>query len=562
VIFRSLLKRIPMACRGKAPRFVLCLLFVTPLFVTLENVPLAVAVAANSPTQPTFDVPTGWTATLVGSISTTTPNEASKFDLSFTGTEGSCGPDPSLLVPGIVTCNSAVGSTISGSLTGLFFDCADNTYTQIEPVTQGGVVFMTAPDPNDPQVDFGQVQDVSANTGVYTTPQCPANQNSLGLDIQSNNPSDCSSFTLSPSTTIASGSCAGTDLAGENYSFTFTISVSYCGSAPATALAVRAAATASGGDSVDFKPVRNLDTPSKMPDRIPPNPGHETDVPIHVNLPSCSDSSVVISSQGQPSDGTVLINGAKTFTLPPVRGTYTLNLKIRGVTQTEIGRGPHLKLIATEIPKNGGVRTVIGQSKPFVVSAIPINVKGKQIGIATGEWRGFTVQITWGSDSGKVSDLNGVVMNELTDAVLAPPNFPMLARADFIPATTFSPDVHVIRTSFVPAINDTFVIVQQLFMFVDMRSFPPTSAIHPDRNDIAAIDQSGFVISAAAAADPDGHGSNGRTIETTMFSSPVTVKGALIYSMAPLTLSAGPGFTIPAPGITVTQDLGSGRVEH
>jgi hypothetical protein len=525
--------------------------------------PAASAEPANPAPLATFNVPTSWTATVVGSISTTTPNEASKFDLLYTGTEGSCGPDPSLLVPGIVTCNSAVGSTVSGTLTGLFFDCADNTYTVTKPVSQGGVVFMTAPDPHDPQVDFGQVQTVGANTDVYTTPECPTNKNSLGFTIDTTNPSDCSSFTLSPLTPAVSGSCGGTDFLGEKYSFTFKISVSYCGSTPPTALAVRAASAAAGGDSVIFDPVRNSDTPAGMPDRIPPRV--VTKVKLVANL-TCPDAKVVISSKGGPKDGKVLINGQKTFTLPHNSGKFPVTLEVKGAVangvaqETAVDEGAHLRLVATEICGVCGPGQVIGQSEPFAVSAIPINPVFTYLGPETGPWRGMAVKFTWFSDSGKQwrQDLNGASIGELIQDVKGPSS----GVADkMYPANDFAlEDENATATSYILFQElGTFTIADQVLIFVDQRAFPSNDMSHPDVQYIFAVKNSGYVITQAKEGDIDLPG-HPLVVVSDRVGKALNILGKVDWLPAGLKRASQAGATDPAQDFKLIQDFRTGHV--
>jgi hypothetical protein len=345
------------------------------------------------------------------------------------------------------------------------------------------------------------------------------------------------------------------DVGPINSAETIQVVTGPCLPPPGAFVSTSATRAAGQSDSVAFAPVRNDDTPVGMPDRIPPRPKHETNVNISVNLASCSSAKVKITAQGTVGDGEVLINGMKAFTLPR-RGTYSVTLSIRGVAMTDEGRGPHLVLVAKEISPSGGTQT-IGQSNPFVVSAIPRKFSDKLVGPVDGAQRGMIVQDSWKSDSGDPMDLNGTIMSELVQHL----NGDLGKVSGFLPGNFFGVDTHAIGVNRIPQTEGVFAVSDQAECFVDLRSFPPTDHVHPDPADIFPMTNSGYTITRSVQADPDGLGLDALTVTTSKVGASVTVGVELEWANASLSVSSGPGATDPAPGIFVTQDLGSGNVE-
>jgi hypothetical protein len=181
------------------------------------------AVPANPPpTSP--EVPIDWVAHLHGSETPDGSFGTTSINVSIADGPGSCVPG---YVSGSVFCSDMTsGAVSSGTLTGPFTDCNNNTYTATEPALTGNnnyLNFLTSPVAGYPE---GQVGEIDAASAQYTT-ECPdGSVVTNGLVFSAiTSPSDCTPFTLSPSKDTASGSCSGN--AGGPYSFTFTISATY-----------------------------------------------------------------------------------------------------------------------------------------------------------------------------------------------------------------------------------------------------------------------------------------------------------------------------------------------
>ena len=119
--------------------------------------------------------------------------------------------------------------------------------------------------------------------------------------------------------------------------------------------------------TVASPPVRNADTPKGMPDRIPPRTA--TTIQVQANIPTCRV--IVVSADGPSDAGTARIGGQKTFTLPAVTNT-SVPLSVTGDTQTDVGVGAKLLVVATDITDSAHP-TPIATSHSFAVSAIPVN---------------------------------------------------------------------------------------------------------------------------------------------------------------------------------------------
>jgi hypothetical protein len=377
---------------------------------------------------------------------------------------------------------------------------------------------------------------------------------SQGFAVGTLPPAQTESFTDNPTgPTTVSGSFSWTDTNGRHYSESWTLDGPPCG-VPSASSAMGRELAALGGDTVIFDAVRNRDTPPGMPDRIPPRVS--TPIKITVDLETCKDATVIITSKGHTGDGTVLIEGAKRVLLTR-RGHYDLNYKIKGVDMTDIGRGPHLNLIAIEVDNKTGKRTQIGETfRPFAVTAIPVNFFDRLIDrIPNPHLRGIQVQDSWQSDSTKPEDLNGVVMSELVDEVQG---HPLIKQSEFLPADHFTVDEHRIGLKYIPETPGIFTIVDQVSCFADLRAFPPTSHTHPNPADIFSMKNSGYLIRQAVVDDPI---HDDLAVTTEKFGRDETVTSILPGYHAPITCSSDPGFTSPIPGIALTQDRATGDVE-
>ena len=202
------------------------------LAVCLVVLPIAIAVGSPQPVQASAAVPANppstspavpvdWVAHLHGSQTPDGGGGTTSFNVSIADGPGSC---VSGSVSGSVLCEDVTsGAVSSGTLTGPFTDCNNNTYTATEPALTGRnnyLNFLTSPVAGYPE---GQVGEVDVGSAEYKT-DCPDGlvvTNALEFGAITS-PSDCTPFTLSPSKDTASGSCSGN--AGGPYSFTFTIS--------------------------------------------------------------------------------------------------------------------------------------------------------------------------------------------------------------------------------------------------------------------------------------------------------------------------------------------------
>src|SRR5215469_11539694 len=107
-----------------------------------------------------------------------------------------------------------------------------------------------------------------------------------------------------------------------------------------------------------------------MPNRIPPRVETKITLTLDKPIPACQTVSLAVD--GGSNDGTVLIDGQSSYTLPT--GTSHPQVTLTAPTpqdMTAIGAGAHLVLTATDETNPSGP-VVIAQSQPFAVSAIPI----------------------------------------------------------------------------------------------------------------------------------------------------------------------------------------------
>jgi hypothetical protein len=445
--------------------------------------------------------------------------------MSFADDQGSCVPDGAS-----VFCSTVTSEAVSsGTLTGPFTDCNNNTYTATEPALgkrNNYLEFLTAPLAGYP---LGQVGEIDALTAHYVT-DCPGGvviDNALSAGSITG-PSDCTPFTLSPSATTASGSCAGQD-----YSFTFTISAIY-------------------GCSVSFpKPIRNEDTPRGMNDRIPPK--KETIITIKVQLASTCKQ-VYLRSQGRPQDGSIKIDGSyKEHLKAPFNGS--LNIKVKGVNQTRIGRGAHLTLIAEDDSQSPPV--VIAHSKPFAVSAIPVSVSESfiqgltlvTINGVTVPGRGMEVLVKWSADAnGDLTTLNGVCTGELLSYSKVRVLTTGLDRVD--PIKGFTTDVHFLDLSLLRSSPDGLVDSEkQVMVFIDQRADPtahPTSCARPESRKVFGVPASGYHITFTLSHQTPNH----RILTVKKSGVAETVLAEIDETGVRVRATSGAGKTDPLTGIT------------
>lgn len=145
--------------------------------------------------------------------------------------------------------------------------------------------------------------------------------------------------------------------------------------------------------------IRAASSPAAMADRIPPR------VDTAVAVAITGSGPVEISVQGSGGgNGSLTLNGAATANL-----AASGNINLRGIDQTDVGKGGNLKLVA----KLAG--TKLAESAGFSVSSIPQNYTDTFVSLMTGASRGFVVQDGWSSDSGTFADLDQTEISELVE---------------------------------------------------------------------------------------------------------------------------------------------------
>ncbi|HEX6393014.1 MAG TPA: hypothetical protein VFZ97_06200 [Acidimicrobiales bacterium] len=266
--------------------------------------------------------------------------------------------------------------------------------------------------------------------------------------------------------------------------------------------------------------VRGTASPAAMADRIPPRV--DTTVTVVVNGLNAQDPPIILSIVGGAGDGTATIDGGGTRILA-ANGTFMPNL--RGVTQTEAGRGPKLILIASQ----GGSRCAM--TPPFAVSAIPLNYTESFDSLVTGTRRGIVVQDGWSSDSGNIADLDQCDISEEVQPISGTGCFGVgpSDTSGYLPGNSPSKDTHSTGTAILTSTGTR--VVNQTCKFRDKRSIS---------TDIP-MTNSGYTVTRTVIAKAGG----GFQITTTKQGANVTANGT----------TSNAGATTPAGGITRTQDV-------
>jgi hypothetical protein len=157
--------------------------------------------------------------------------------------------------------------------------------------------------------------------------------------------------------------------------------------------------------------IRSISTPTSARNRIPPRV--DTDVVVGVanwHAPLLPISLSISGSGG--GNGTATINGGAKSDV-----TSNTTVKLKGVTQTDVGKAGNLRLVADW----GGTR--LASSNGFSVSAIPQNWTTAFSSLLTGPNRGFVVQDGWESDSGTFADLDKTEISESVEVTEATGTF-------------------------------------------------------------------------------------------------------------------------------------------
>jgi hypothetical protein len=204
--------------------------------------------------------------------------------------------------------------------------------------------------------------------------------------------------------------------------------------------------------------VRAASSPKAMADRIPPR----VDTPVHVGVSGVKtgDPGVELSIEGTGGgNGTATIDGAPTKTV-----TTAGEVNLRGVVQTDAGKGGNLKLVA----KQGS--TVLDTTGGFSVSAIPQNYSDTFVSLVTGDKRGFVVQDGWESDSGVFGDLDQTEISEQVEVTSATGCFAGTGKKNsgYLPGNVLSQDTHSSPVAPMTQAGDR--VATQTCMFKDKRS--------------------------------------------------------------------------------------------
>jgi peptidoglycan hydrolase-like protein with peptidoglycan-binding domain len=230
--------------------------------------------------------------------------------------------------------------------------------------------------------------------------------------------------------------------------------------------------------------IRGSASPASMKDRIPPR--KDTTVQVDITGLKAGDPPVTLKVEGTGGGhGTVTIDGANTKSMK-ASGT----VKLRGATQTDVGKGGALKLVA----RQGA--TQVATSSGFSVSSIPENYSDTFVRLLTGNRRGFVVQDGWKSDSGTFADLNKTEISERVEETKATGCFVGLGsqNSDYLPGNALTKDTHSSATSTLTSTGER--IAQQTCMFKDNRSgsvdIPMTNSGYELIREVTARPKGGF----------------------------------------------------------------------
>lgn len=293
---------------------------------------------------------------------------------------------------------------------------------------------------------------------------------------------------------------------------------------------------------VQFPHIRAKDTPGGMPDRIPPRVNTEITLNLNKPIPTCQ--TVALSVQGGSNDGSILINGGSSYTLPT--DTAPLPVTLTGQSMTAIGDGAHLRLIATD-ETDPSQPLVIARSKPFAVSAIPIKYmdRFKSLDTTPGEL-GIVVADSWRSDSGQIADLSGIQMAEVVQHVDGNNG----NTSGLLPGTVFTKDTHSTPLADIPSSPGVFDIADQTVGFIDERATTATPASFTAA-DFFPMRKSGYTIVRSVGQDTSGN----LTFTISKTGANVTTTATISGTPVTVTISATAGGTFPASGIVKTQPI-------
>jgi hypothetical protein len=235
---------------------------------------------------------------------------------------------------------------------------------------------------------------------------------------------------------------------------------------------------------VIFSRINAATSPAGMKDRIPPRVS--TPVTITVVNPEAAKKRPIIITVvgGSLANGTALLDGADTIEVTDSK-TATL------VGDLQSQPGGTLRLVATQ-----GMLPV-GSSNDFAVAAIPQDVTSKLDSRATGPADfGIIVETSWDSDSGRVSDLDRVTVEEKIDVIVDFGSFAGIipsVQTTIIKGSSKATDDHTIKLKRPLTLSDAgSSIVDQVHAFADQRTGSPQ----------LPIARSGFQISKEIKENP------------------------------------------------------------
>ncbi len=244
---------------------------------------------------------------------------------------------------------------------------------------------------------------------------------------------------------------------------------------------------------VKIPAIRNSNTPTGMPDRIPPR----VDTPIHItvapDLGSSGRQVHLILKNNDATNGDLTIDGKTTKDI-----TKTTDVPLRGTVQTAPTAAPgggnksKINLVAQVRGKDAVT------SNGFSVASIPVNFSTSlQNGSFNNGTRvGLQAKNQWVSDSGVLGDLDQVKRSEQVEITSKSGVFSVVGginASSFIDGTLGSTiDTHAVPISLLTGNGE--VVVAQSFIFNDLRT-GTTNAVAPN---------SGFTITHKATLNANG----------------------------------------------------------
>jgi hypothetical protein len=240
--------------------------------------------------------------------------------------------------------------------------------------------------------------------------------------------------------------------------------------------------------------VKNADTPVGMNDRIPPRTTTTAVVSVSPSLVGSGEALYLeVAGQGN-GHGTATING-----LSEIQIVSNTTVQLAGVNQTEIATPKtsyagklYLAIATGPLDSNPIVESTNG----FSVAAIPINfVETFATNFDTTTQLGLVVNVSWSSDSGQKSDLNGVNLIEQYQTISQNGSLSHVGfvgqTAPFLGNITGGHDTHSINKIY---INGNGSLKQnQVYTFSDMRS--------GDGKTYYAVPNSGYEIDYTVTLD-------------------------------------------------------------